>query len=63
MLQDHMGIVDPKDPLVREGARGMKAPEAAAVSKVLKELRDSRGQPALEDLKGPQVPEELMGCW
>ena len=71
VLQDHKGIVDPKDPLVHEGARAMKAPEADAVSKVLKELRDSRDQPVLEeaeakkvleDLKGLQVPEELMGC-
>ena len=70
-LPDHMEIVDPKDPWVREGARAMKAPEADAVSQVLKELQDSRDQPvieeaeawkALEDLKGPQVPEELMGC-
>ena len=71
VLQDHMGIVDLKDPWVREGARAMKAPEADAVSKVLKELRDSRDLPvleeaeakkALEDLKGLQVLEELMGC-
>ena len=71
VLQDHMGIVDPKDPWVLEGARAMKAPEADAVSKVLKELRDSRDQPVLEeakakkvleDLKGLQVPEELLGC-
>ena len=71
VLQDHMGIVDPKDPWVREGARAMKAPEADAVSEVLKALRDSRDQPVLEeaeakkvleDLKGLQVLEELMGC-
>ena len=68
VLQDHMGIVGPKDPWVREGARAMKAPEADAVSKVLKELRDSRDLPVLEEaeakkaLKGLQVPEELMGC-
>ena len=56
---------------VREGARAMKAPEADAVSKVLKELRDSRDQAVfeeaeakkvLEDFKGLQVPGELMGC-
>ena len=69
VLQDHMGIVDPKDPWVREGARAMKAPEADAVSKVLKELRDSRDQLVLEEveakkvLKGLQVAEELMACW
>ena len=66
-----MGIVDPKDPWVPEGARAMKAPEADAVSEVLKELRDSQDLPvleepeakkALEDLKGLQVPEGLMGC-
>ena len=71
VLQDYMGIVDPKDPWVREGARAMKAPEADAVAQDSKELRDSRDQPvleeaeakkALEDLKGLQVPEELMGC-
>ena len=38
VLQDHMGIVDPKDPWVLEGARAMKAPEADAVSKVLRRL-------------------------
>ena len=46
----------------------MKAPVADAVSKVLKELLDSRDQPVLEeaeakkvleDLKGSQVPKEL----
>ena len=71
VLQDHMGIVDPKDPWVREGARAMKALKANAVSKVLKELRDSRDQPVLkeaeakkvlEGLKGLRVPEVLMGC-
>ena len=71
VLQDHMGNVDPKGPWVRKGARAMKAPEADAMSKVLKELRDSRDLPvleeaeakkALEDLKGLQVLEELMGC-
>lgn len=71
VLQDHLAVVDPKGPWVREGARAMKAPEADAVPKVLKELRDSRDQPvleeaeakkALEDLKGLQVPQELMGC-
>ena len=69
VLQDHMGIVDPRDSWVREGARATKAPEADAVSKVLKELRDSRDQLVLEEveakkvLKGLQVLEELMGCW
>ena len=72
VLRDHPAIVDPKDPWVLEGARATKAPEADAVSKVLKELRDSRDQPALEeaevkkaleDLKGSQVQKELMGCW
>ena len=64
-----MGIVDPKDPWVLEGARATKAPAADAVSKVLKELRDSRDQLVLEEaeakkvLKGLQDPEELMGCW
>ena len=68
VLQDHMGIVDPKGPWVLEGARATKAPEADAVSKVLKELRDSRDQLVLEEaeakkvLKGLQDPEELMGC-
>ena len=71
VLQDHMGIGDPKDPWVREGARAMKALKADAVSKVLKELRDSRDQPVLEeaeakkvleDLKGLPVLEVLMGC-
>ena len=71
VLQDHMGIVDPKDPWVREGERAMKAPEADAVSQGPKELRDSRDQPVLEeaeakkalgDLKGPQVQKELLGC-
>ena len=70
-LQDHMGIMDQKDPSVREGERAMKAPEADAVSQDSKELRDSRDQPVLEeaeakkvleDPKGPQVPEVLMGC-
>ena len=68
VLQDHMGIGDPKDPWVREGARAMKALKADAVSK---ELRDSRDQPVLEeaeakkvleDLKGLRVLEVLMGC-
>ena len=69
VLQGHMGIVDPKDSWVREGPRATKAPEADAVSKVLKELRDSRDQLVLEEveakkvLKGLQDPEELMGCW
>ena len=72
VLRDHPAIVDPKDPFVREGARVTKAPEADAVSKVPKELRDIRDQPALEeaevkkaleDLKGPQVQKELLGCW
>ena len=71
VLQDHMGIGDPKDPWVRAGSRAMKALKADAVSKVLKELRDSRDQPVLEeaeakkvleDLKGLRVPEVLMGC-
>ena len=71
VLQDHLAVVDPKGPWVCEGARAMKAPQADAVSEVLKELRDSRDQPVLEeaeakkeleDLKGLQVPEELMGC-
>ena len=71
VLQVHMGIMDPKDPWVREGARAMKALEADAVSKVLRELRDSRDQPVLEeaeakkalgDLKGPQVQKELLVC-
>ena len=72
VLRDHPAIVDPKGPWVPEGARATKAPEADAVSKDLKELRDSRDQPvpeeaevrkALEDLKGPQVQKELMGWW
>ena len=71
VLQDHLAVVDPKGPWVCEGARAMKALQADAVSEVLKELRDSRDQPVLEeaearkeleDLKGLQVPEELMGC-
>ena len=71
VLQDHLVIVDPKGPWVPEGARATKAPEADAVSEVLKALRDSQDQPVLgeaeakkvlEDLKGLQVPEELMGC-
>ena len=71
VLQGQMGIVDPKDPWVLEGARATKAHQVDAVSKVLKELQDSRDQPvleeaeakkALEDPKGPQVPEVLMGC-
>ena len=70
VLRDHQGIVDLKDPWVHEGTRAMKALEADAVSQVLKELRDCQDQPvleeaeakkALEDLKGPQVPKELMG--
>ena len=70
-LQDHMGIMDQKDPWVREGERAMKAPQADAVSQDSKELQDSRDQPvleeaeakkALEDPKGPQVPEVLMVC-
>ena len=46
----------------------MKAREAGAVSKALKELQDFRDLPALEEaeakkaLKGLQVPEELVGC-
>ena len=72
VLRDYPGIVDPKDPLEHEGAKGMKAPAADAVSQVPKELRDSRDQPvleeakakkALEDAQGPRVPEELMDCW
>ena len=71
VLPDHQGIVDLKDPWVHEETRAMKAPKADAVSQVLKELRGSQDQPvleeeeakkALEDLKAPQVPEELMGC-
>ena len=34
VLRDHMAVVDPKDPWVREGARAMKAPQADAGSKV-----------------------------
>ena len=72
VLRDHPAVVDPKGPWVPEGARATKAPEADAVSKVPKELRDSRDQPvlqeaevkkALEDLKGPQVQKELLSCW
>ena len=72
VLRDHPAIVDPKGPRVPRGTRATKAPEADAVSKVPKELRDSRDQQALEeaevkkaleDLKGPQVQKELMGCW
>ena len=72
VLRDHPGIVVPKDPLEHEGTRGMKAPAADAVSQVPKELLDSRDQPvleeaegkkALEDVQGPRVQEELMGCW
>ena len=72
VLRDHLEVVDPKDPWVREGTRAMKAPEADTVSKVPKELRDSRDQQvlqeaevkkALEDLKDPQAQKELLVCW
>ena len=72
VLRGHLVIVDPKGPWVPGGARATKAPEVDVVSKVAKELRDSRDQPALEeaevkkaleDLKGPQVQKELLGCW
>ena len=72
VLRDHPAIVDPKGPLGPEEARATKAPAADAVSKVPKELLGSRDQPALEeaevkkaleDLKGPQVQKELLGCW
>ena len=71
VLRDHQGIVDLKDPSVHKGTRVMKAPVANPVSQVLKELRDSRDQPvleeaeakrALEEVQGPQYRKELMVC-